>query len=156
LRRQSKMVEKRWQRVSWVSGRQPAGIWVGSRGIELSNCWMQFSGDDGLAVKRRVYAFYSPVILECVFQWDCYSSCVKIRCQETDSGDCNRLRTLVFAAVNCKVQRLAVALYYLELRVECIGAINSNIQSKHRLIVTPARDNILWNKVEAAGSPDRW
>jgi hypothetical protein len=31
----------------------------------------------------------------CVIQWDYYSSCVKIRFQETDSEDCNRLRTLV-------------------------------------------------------------
>jgi hypothetical protein len=30
-----------------------------------------------------------------VIHSDCYSSCVKIRCQETDSGDCNRLGTLV-------------------------------------------------------------
>jgi hypothetical protein len=43
------------------------------------------------AVKRRFYAWY----LECVIQWDCYKSCFKIRCQETASGDCNRLRTLV-------------------------------------------------------------
>jgi hypothetical protein len=24
-----------------------------------------------------------------VIQWDCYSSCVKIHCQETDSEECN-------------------------------------------------------------------
>jgi hypothetical protein len=35
-----------------------------------------------------------------VIQWDCYSSCVRIRCQETDSGDCNTLRILVCVAVN--------------------------------------------------------
>jgi hypothetical protein len=29
---------------------------------------------------------------------------VKIRCQETDSGDCNRLRTVVLAAVSCSVE----------------------------------------------------
>jgi hypothetical protein len=34
---------------------------------------------------------------------DCYSSCVKICCQETDSGDCNRLRTLVPVTMNCEV-----------------------------------------------------
>jgi hypothetical protein len=28
-----------------------------------------------------------------------------------DHGDCSRLRTVVFAAVNHKIQRLAVALY---------------------------------------------
>jgi hypothetical protein len=33
--------------------------------------------------------------LVCVIQWYCYSSCVKIRCHEKVSGDCNRLRTLV-------------------------------------------------------------
>jgi hypothetical protein len=38
---------------------------------------------------------------------------VKIRCQETDGGDYNRLRTLVGVTLNCKVWRLAVALYYL-------------------------------------------
>jgi hypothetical protein len=41
--------------------------------------------------------------LECVIQWDCYSSCVKIRCQETASGDCNRLITLVCVSVICKM-----------------------------------------------------
>jgi hypothetical protein len=51
--------------------------------------------------------------------------------------------TSVFAAVNCKVRRLAVALYYLLLRVECISAIYPNIQSKPRLIVTPTRNSIL-------------
>jgi uncharacterized membrane protein len=35
----------------------------------------------------------------------------KIRCQETDSGDSNTLRALVFAAVNCEVCRSAIALY---------------------------------------------
>jgi hypothetical protein len=77
-----------------------------------------------------------PRYLECAVYWDCYSSSVKIRCQATDSEDCSRLRALVFEAVSCKVRRLAVVLYYLELRVECIGAINPNIQSKPRLIVT--------------------
>jgi hypothetical protein len=48
--------------------------------------------------------------LECVIQWDCYSSCVKIRRQERNGGDCSRLRRLVLAAVNCKLRRLAVAL----------------------------------------------
>jgi hypothetical protein len=33
-----------------------------------------------------------------------------IRCQETASADCNRLRTLVGVTVNCKVWRFAVAL----------------------------------------------
>jgi hypothetical protein len=38
-------------------------------------------------LKVRIYVWY--------LERDCYSSCVKIRCQETISGDCNRLRTLV-------------------------------------------------------------
>jgi hypothetical protein len=65
-----------------------------------------------------------PRYLECVIQWDCHSSSVKIRYQETTSGDCTRLRTLVFAAVNCKVRRLAVVKYI------------QFIQSILRLIVT--------------------
>jgi hypothetical protein len=44
---------------------------------------------------------------ECVTQWDCYCSYAKVRCQETDSGNCNKLRTLVLAAVNWKLWRLA-------------------------------------------------
>jgi hypothetical protein len=44
------------------------------------------------AVKRRFYVC-------CVIQW----SCVKIRCQKTVGGDCNRLRTLVCVTVNCKL-----------------------------------------------------
>jgi hypothetical protein len=36
-------------------------------------------------VNRRLYVWYL----------ECYSSCVTIRCQETASGDCNRLRTPV-------------------------------------------------------------
>jgi hypothetical protein len=35
------------------------------------------------------------IFLDCVIQRDCYSSCVKICCQEMARGDCNRLRTLV-------------------------------------------------------------
>jgi hypothetical protein len=37
-------------------------------------------------------------------QWDCYSSCVKIRYQETTSGERNSLRRIVCVTVNCKVQ----------------------------------------------------
>jgi hypothetical protein len=33
--------------------------------------------------------------LKCVIQWDCYSSCVKIRRHETANGHCKRPRTLV-------------------------------------------------------------
>jgi hypothetical protein len=45
-----------------------------------------------------------PRYLECVLQRDSYSSSVKFRFQETDSGDYNRLRTLVCVTVNCKVR----------------------------------------------------
>jgi hypothetical protein len=37
----------------------------------------------------------------CVMEWDCCNSCIKIRCQETDSGDCNSRKTLVCVKVNC-------------------------------------------------------
>jgi hypothetical protein len=36
-----------------------------------------------------------------VIQLECCSSCIKIRCQETDGGDCNRLRILLCVTVNC-------------------------------------------------------
>jgi hypothetical protein len=42
-----------------------------------------------------------------VIQWDSYSSCVKIRCQETDSVDCNRLRTLVLC--NSEVESVEIS-----------------------------------------------
>jgi hypothetical protein len=48
-----------------------------------SDSWLQECSDENPAVERRY--------LECVIQWDC----VKIRCQEMASGDCNRLWTLV-------------------------------------------------------------
>jgi hypothetical protein len=32
-----------------------------------------------------------------------YNYCVKVHCQETESGDSNRMRTLVFVTVNCKM-----------------------------------------------------
>jgi hypothetical protein len=54
--------------------------------VSLQECSVQ-----NPAVKRGFYGWY----LECVIQWGCYSSRVKIRRQETASGDCNRLRTLV-------------------------------------------------------------
>jgi hypothetical protein len=52
---------------------------------------MQEGSVENPAVKRRLYVGY----LQCVILWDCYSACVKIRCQETASGDCNIVRTLV-------------------------------------------------------------
>jgi hypothetical protein len=46
--------------------------------------------------------------------------------------------------VKCKVCRSAIALYYLRLRVECVSAINSIIQSVPRLIDTfVTRDSML-------------
>jgi hypothetical protein len=54
--------------------------------------------------------------MECVIQWYCYSFCVQIRRQETDSEDCNRLRRSVLAAVKCKVRRFRL-LVALQLRV---------------------------------------
>jgi hypothetical protein len=99
-------------RLSQLSFETPAcqDMSLGCRGDELrrQNYWVQFSGDESLVVCAIV-----PRCLECVIQWDCYSFCVKIRYQGTTSGDCNRLRTLVFAVVKCKVRRLAVAIYYL-------------------------------------------
>jgi hypothetical protein len=40
---------------------------------------------------RQDFVWY----LECVIRWGSYSSCVKICCKETASGECNRLRMLV-------------------------------------------------------------
>jgi hypothetical protein len=37
---------------------------------------------------------------------------VKIRCQETDSEDCNRLKSLMFAAMNYKMCRSAIVLQH--------------------------------------------
>jgi hypothetical protein len=37
---------------------------------------------------------------------------LRIRCQETTSGECNRLRTLVCVTVNCKVCRSARSHYH--------------------------------------------
>jgi hypothetical protein len=48
-----------------------------------------FENYKSAAVKVGLYVWY----LECVIQWDSYSSCVKIRCQETDSGCSNGRRT---------------------------------------------------------------
>jgi hypothetical protein len=88
----------------------------------------------GMALKRRHCVWY----LECVIQWDCYSSCVRIRCQETASGDCNRMRTLVFVcqwSVKCNYE-------------SCVNVVSkSQIQSKTSSIVTLNRDNILWRIV---------
>jgi hypothetical protein len=44
--------------------------------------------------RKKLYVWYLACVL--VIQWDYHSVCVKIRCLETASEDCNRLRTLVF------------------------------------------------------------
>jgi hypothetical protein len=58
----------------------------------MSASYLQERSVESSAVKRRIYVWY----VECVIQWDCYSSYVKIRCQEKANGDCNRLRMLFF------------------------------------------------------------
>jgi hypothetical protein len=70
---------------------------------------VQFSGVESPAVKRRFCVCCSTAIFG-VCNSVRLNSCIKIRCQETDSGDCYRLRTLVFAAVNRKMWRIAVVL----------------------------------------------
>jgi hypothetical protein len=47
---------------------------------------------------KRFYASY----VDCVIEWDFYSSCVRIPCQETTSGGCNRMRTQARVSVICK------------------------------------------------------
>jgi hypothetical protein len=140
LSRQSKVTEKKWQRVSWVSRRQPARIWAWEQrnwSIRIIEC---------SSVELKVWLWREdfmrailvvPRYLECIMQWDCYSSCIRSCCQETGNGDCNRLRTLVGVTVNCKLWRLAVA---LQLPVVPCGvykvSINPIIKSIPRLIVT--------------------
>jgi hypothetical protein len=63
------------------------------------------------AVMRSLYMCCSTVIFEvCSFSETVNSSCVKIRCHETASGNGNRLRILMGVTVNSKLWRLAVAL----------------------------------------------
>jgi hypothetical protein len=62
LRRQSKMIKKRWQ-------------------------WFQLTVDSP-SVKGIFYVCYSSAMLEGVTQRDWYNYYVKIRCPETASGDC--------------------------------------------------------------------
>jgi hypothetical protein len=52
---------------------------------------------------------------------------LRIRCQDTTSEDGEHL--CVCVTMNCNVCRLAIALYCLQLRVECISTINTIIQS---------------------------
>jgi hypothetical protein len=112
---------ERWLRrdgswdVSWVSGHQSARMSLGAKELNWGITMIECSSVE-LKVCLWREDFMCAVVLwylECVIQWDFHSSCVKIHCQEMGSGDCNRLRTLVLAAVNCKSWRLAVVLYYL-------------------------------------------
>jgi hypothetical protein len=61
-----------------------------AREAEKMALWVQLAV--GLWSEDFTYAVIFGV---CIIQWDCYRPCVKIRCQKTVSGDCNRLRTLV-------------------------------------------------------------
>jgi hypothetical protein len=71
----------------------------------------------------------------CVTQWDCYSSCVKIRCLDMASGDCNRLKTLVRLcqwSAKCNYE-------------SCVNVGNkSDIQSQPRLQSPLNRDNNIY------------
>jgi hypothetical protein len=83
-------------RIEWVS-------WDGSRRW-LRRDDNEFSWELKVSLWRE--DFMCAIVswyLERVTHWDCYNSCVKIRFRETNSGGCNGLRTLVFAAVT--VQR---------------------------------------------------
>jgi hypothetical protein len=73
--------------VQLTSGQESVKRRLGSRG-EMNASQLRVSSVRE-AVKRRLYMWY----LEFVIQWDCYSSCVKIRCQETASWDCNSVVT---------------------------------------------------------------
>jgi hypothetical protein len=110
-RRQSKMIEERWQlRASRGSRRQPATIWA----WEQRNWGIRIIERDSVVLKVGLwsvdYMWAVPRYLERIIQWGCYSSFVKILCQETAVGNCNRLRTLVGVIVNCRVLRSAVTL----------------------------------------------
>jgi hypothetical protein len=83
LRWASKMIENILQRTQFNLERRPA--------------------------KRRPSMWFEDFTCTAVTR-DPYISCVKIRCQETDSEHYNRLRTLVGATVDCKLRKLAVAL----------------------------------------------
>jgi hypothetical protein len=72
-------------------------------GVEASEYWVQFSVVESMAVTRRLCVCYRPTIFGVCNSGDCYSSCVKIRCHETDSGDYNRRRTPVCVRVKCEV-----------------------------------------------------
>jgi hypothetical protein len=70
--------------------------WPKQLSVEISvlyrRLWRKSVICKNAAVKRWIYVW----LFGCVIQWDSYSSCVKIRCQDTANGDCNPLRTLFF------------------------------------------------------------
>jgi hypothetical protein len=74
---------------------------IGSRVPELAFAAVEWGiiekVSGGLAVQLGRKELGCEEKTSCVLQlqWDWYSSFVEIRCRETDSGDCNRLRTLV-------------------------------------------------------------
>jgi hypothetical protein len=78
--------------------------WIESSGVG-SRQMMEESSEFSWELKVRQWREdFTCAVVQWYLEWfsETVTSCVKIRCQETDSGDCNRLRTLVFAAVNYK------------------------------------------------------
>jgi hypothetical protein len=103
------------------------------------------------AAKRRLYVCCSTAIFGVWFS-ETYSSCVKIRCQETATGDCNRLRTL-FAAVNCKVRRLAGSAVIALSSEWCVLGVNKSNYQIH----TPSKSHpYTWQYHLAAGDRYNW
>jgi hypothetical protein len=81
--------------LSQLSFETPAcqDVSLGADELRHKNYWVQFSWELKVWLRREdLVCAIVPRYLECVIQWDCYSSRAKIRCKETDSGDCNRLR----------------------------------------------------------------
>jgi hypothetical protein len=73
---------------------------LGSRKVESRNWGIRIIECSSVELKvwRRREDFTCAIVprnLECVIQWDGYSPYVKFRYQETTSGECKRLRTLV-------------------------------------------------------------
>jgi hypothetical protein len=127
-----------WEEIVEFRDASLQGYELGTRGRELSrvsgvgSCQVTMESSEfswELKVQQWKEDFTCVVVqwyLECVIQWDCYSSCVKIRCQETDSGDCNRLRTLVCAAVNFALTSIIIYTI-VENIVCCYGTRNHKI-----------------------------
>jgi hypothetical protein len=73
---------------------------------------VQFSWQPGYE-EKTLYVLYYSDIWSVWFSETVIAPVVKIRCQEADSGDCNRLRTLVDVTVNCRVWKSEISLCYL-------------------------------------------